>query len=281
MALNEDDVTEQMVSMSTHDFLLVFTAAGRVYRMKGYNVPLYSRTSKGIPVVNLLKLDKSEKVCALVAYRGDEGAKFLFFVTRQGLVKRTPIQEFYNINTNGKIAIRLREGDELAFVKGTCGHEEVLIAGSNGKAVHFLEDTIRPLSRDSMGVRGFNTDGSTVVGMAVSSEGTQVLTVTENGYGKKSDLKDYRITSRGAKGVKALNTDEKTGRLVALKAVKGDKDCLIMTSEGVVIRISLSQVNTYSRNAKGVKLISLADNTRVAAVALVDPEPAEEEPAAQ
>ena len=276
MELNKDDVTDQVISMSTHDFLLVFTDTGRVFRMKGYNVPEFSRTSKGIPVINLLQMSRTEKVRALVPYTEDENIKYLFFATKNGIVKRTEIAEFYNINRNGKIAIKLSENDELAFVKGTTGNNEIIIAGSNGKAVRFREDYIRPLGRTARGVKGFNTDGGTVIGMATDSEGQYILTITENGYGKKSPLEDYRMTSRGAKGVKTVNVTLRTGQLVCMKAVNGDEDCMIMTDSGIVIRISLKQVSVYSRSAQGVKVINVKDDQRVSTVAVLEPEEIED-----
>jgi DNA gyrase subunit A len=206
---------------------------------------------------------------------GDESAKFVFFSTKQGIIKRTQVSEFENINRNGKIAITLNEGDELAFVKGTSGHDEIILAATNGKAIRFEEDSVRPLGRTARGVRGFNTDGGDVIGMATSEEGSQILTVTELGYGKKSSLADFRMTNRGAKGVKALTVSEKTGNLVCMRAVHGDEDCMIITDDGIVIRISLTQVSEYSRNAQGVRLINVAEGSKVSTVAIVDP--AEEE----
>ena len=279
MTLNEDDVIDQFISMSTHDHLLIFTNTGRVFRLKGYNVPSYGRTSKGIPVVNLLKLDKGETVKALVPYGREESAEFLFFATVNGIVKRVEISEFENINRNGKIAIKLKEDDELAFVKGAKGNSDIILAGSNGKAVRFNEVTIRPSGRTAMGVKGFNVDGGHVIGMATGEEGANILTVTEKGYGKKSPVEEYRMTNRGAKGVKALNVTERTGDLVCMKAVHGDEDCMIMTDDGIIIRISLNQVSSYSRNAQGVKLINVAENTKVSNVAIAEPQA--EEPAAE
>lgn len=273
MSLNENDVIDQFVSMSTHDNMLVFTNSGRVYRMKGYNIPEYGRTSKGIPVVNLLKLDKNEKVKAIVPYGNDDSAKYLFFVTRKGIVKRVPIEEFYNIRTNGKIAIVLREDDELAFVKGTRGDDTIIIAATNGKAVRFMEEDVRPSGRSAMGVKGFELDDAYVIGMATSEEGHNILTLTEKGYGKKSPAEEYRLTKRGAKGVKAVNITEKTGALVCMKAVAGDEDAMIMTDEGILIRITLKQVSSYSRNASGVRVIKVSDGSKVSTVAIVEPDP--------
>ena len=278
MELNHDDVIDQFINMSTHDYLLVFTNTGRVFRIKGYNIPEFSRTSKGIPMINIIPMDKTEKVKAMVPYAdtGDDKVKYLFFATSNGLVKRTPISEFESIMKNGKKAITLRDDDELAFVKGTTGHNEIILAGSNGKAVRFAEDSIRPSGRGSMGVKGFNTDGSTVIGMALDSEGQYILTVSENGYGKKSLLSEYRQTNRGAKGVKADSINEKTGSLVCMKAVNGDEDCMIMTNDGIVIRISLKQVSVYSRSAAGVRLIHVSGDSKVQTISILEPEEDEE-----
>ncbi len=272
MDLNTDDIIDQFISMSTHDYLMIFTNKGKVYRMKGYRIPEYSRTSKGLPIVNILSLEKDEKVKALVSYKDGDSSKYLFFATKNGLVKRVSVTEFENIRQNGKIAITLREDDELAFVKGTDGEEDIILAGSNGKAVRFSESEVRSSGRTSMGVRGFNTDGSIVIGMATSLEGKYILTITENGLGKKSDLEDYRLTKRGAKGVKTLNVTDKTGSLVCMRAVNGDEDCMIMTDKGILIRISLTQVSTYSRTAQGVKVINVRDGEKVSTVAIVDPQ---------
>ena len=272
MELNTDDVIDQAVSMSTHDFLLVFTNKGRVYRMKGYHIPAYSRTSKGLPIVNLIDLDKDETIKALVPYAASDTAKYLFFATRKGLVKRVPVTEFESIRTTGKIAITLREGDELAFVRGTNGSNEILLASASGKAVRFNETDIRPLGRSAMGVRGFNLDDSDVVGMATDQEGSYILTITDKGYGKKTPIEEYRLTKRGAKGVNAIGLSGKNGVLISMKAVNGDEDCIVVTDTGIVIRISLTQVSTYSRNAQGVKIISVGDTAKVSTVAIVSPD---------
>ena len=273
MELNEDDVTDQFINMSTHDFLLVFTDTGKVFRIKGYNVPEHSRTSKGIPAVNLMQMDRNEKIKALVPYSNDDEVKYLTFVTKKGLVKRTKVEEFFNINKNGKIAIKLNEDDELAFVKGTHGDSEIIIAGSNGKAVRFKESLVRPAGRSARGVKGFNVDGGEVVGMATSTEGKYILTITENGYGKKSDINEFRITGRGTKGVKANNITEKTGKLVCLKAVDGEEDCMIMSDGGIIIRISLNQVPVHGRATQGVRIIKLKDDHKASTVAILEPEP--------
>ena len=269
MSLNEDDVIETLITMSTHDHLLMFTNLGRVYRLKGYNIPNASRTSKGLPVVNLLSLEKEESVTALVPMTKDSPAQYLFFVTQKGLVKRVKIEDFDYIPRKGKLAIQLREDDELINVKLTSGEDEILIAGSNGKVIRFEEDEVRPMGRTASGVRGFNTDGGTVVGVAVSHEGKYLLSVSENGYGKRSEIDEYRKTNRGNKGVKTINVTTKTGSLVTVRAVNGDEDAMIVTDKGIIIRIALDHVGVYGRNTQGVKLINVADDETVTKVAVV------------
>lgn len=271
MSMNQDDIIDILTTMSTHDHLLMFTNTGRVYRIKGYKIPSGSRTSKGIPVVNLLQLQDGEYIKSLVPVDGND-AKFLFFVTKNGLVKRVSVDEFTLIRQSGKIAITLRDDDEIIDVKATYGDTEVIIAGSNGKAVRFDENQVRPMGRSASGVKGFNTDGSEVVGVATNKEGKYLLSVSENGYGKRSEIEDYRLTSRGTKGVKTINVTDKTGKLVSVRSVNGDEDAMIMTNEGIIIRISLENVGVYGRNTQGVKLINVSETESVARVAIVDKE---------
>lgn len=271
ITLNEDDVIDQNIAMSTHDHLLLFTNKGKVYRIKGYRIPETTRNSKGIPVVNLLKLDKEEKIKAMVALKRDEQLYgFLFFVTKNGICKRVPIEEFESIRQNGKIAISLKEDDELVAVKLTSGHDQLIIGASNGKAVRFNENDIRPMGRNASGVRGMNVDGSEVIGACSDADGSYILVVSKNGYGKKSELAEYRLTSRGAKGVKTIQINEKNGDLVALKAVNGDEDAMIMTDGGVVIRIHLDSVSTLGRSTQGIRLIKPQENTYVSTVTVLE-----------
>lgn len=272
ISLNEEDSIDRMITLSNHDFVLLFTNLGRVYRLKGYQFPLGSRTSKGMPIVNLLPLQENEKVTELHAYNDSSKAESLLFITSQGIVKRTPIQEFYNINRNGKIAITLNEGDQLAFVKSTLGDEEIVIAGDNGKAIRFKETEVRQMSRTASGVRGFDTAGGHVVGAATSSEGNMIFALSENGYGKQSLLDSYRLTSRGKKGVRTLNVTGKTGALVALKAVTGDEDALIATQNGQIIRVHLHNISVLGRNTQGVRVVKPNENDKVYRVTLVDHE---------
>ena len=277
MSLNEEDKIDQTVTMSTHDFLLIFTDKGKVYRIKGYKIPEASRNAKGIPVINIINIEKDEKIKSLVPIDKEaEISGYLFFVTKQGICKRVAAREFESIRQNGKIAITLKEDDELIGVKPTKGDEDIIIAASNGKAVRFREDCVRDMGRTASGVRGMDVDGSEVIGVATSNEGSKILIVTENGNGKKTDINEYRVTSRGAKGVKTLKENDRIGKLVALKAINGDEDALIMTSDGIIIRIHLDQVSELSRVTSGVRLITPQPGTTVQAVSIVEHEDEEE-----
>ena len=277
MTLNEDDIVDQSITMSTHDHLMMFTNKGKVYRIKGYRIPEASRNAKGIPVVNLLQLEKDEKVKTFVAVKRDNNEKkFVFFVTKDGICKRVPLEEFDSIRQTGKIAISLKEDDELVSVKLTTGEDEIIIGAANGKAVRFKEDSVRAMGRTAAGVKGMNVDDSYVVGACIASEGKYILAVSLNGYGKKSEIDEYRITSRGAKGVKTININEKNGDLVGIKAVNGDEDCMIMTNDGIVIRISLDKVSIQGRATQGVRLIKPQEGTVVSTVTIL--EHLEEEP---
>ena len=270
MSLNEDDVVDQNITMSTHDFLLIFTNKGKVYRIKGFNIPEASRNAKGIPVINIINIEKDEKVKALVPINREWEVKgYLFFVTKNGLCKRVPASEFESIRQNGKIAISLKEDDELVAVRPTLGDSQIIIGAANGKAVRFDERGVRAMGRNASGVKGMNVDGSEVIGMCTDAEGSKILVVSKNGYGKQTPVEEYRLTSRGAKGVKTININEKNGNLVALKAVNGDEDCLIMTNDGIIIRIHLEKVSTMGRATQGVRLIKPQEGTVVSAVSLM------------
>ncbi len=273
MGTNEDDIVDALIHMSTHDDLLFFTNFGKVYRLKGYNIPEFGRTAKGLPVVNLLNLDKDESVKSMISIDKDDIDEdknlYLFFVTLNGLVKKTSIEEFKNIRQSGKIAINLKDEDQLVAVKLTKENEEILVAASNGKLIRFNENDVRPMGRTASGVKGINVDGSHVVGMTTNGEGQYIMAISENGYGKMSPIDDYRESHRGGKGVKTINTTEKTGQLVALRAVNGDEDLLIMTSEGIMIRLPMEQVKLAGRNTQGVRLIKVAEGSIVSSVEVV------------
>ena len=270
MSMNEDDMIEQFVSMNTHDFLLVFTNKGRVYRMKGYNVPLGSRISKGIPIVNFLSLEKGEKVRTLLPIQAQDSPwHYLCFATVNGLIKKTRIEEFDSIRTGGKIAIVLRDDDELLTVIPSTGNDEIVIAGSNGKAVRFNESDVRDSGRTSMGVKGFNVDSGKAIGMTSNALGQYVFTVSANGVGKMSDLSEYRLSKRGGKGVMTTRISEKTGDLTALVAINGNEDALLMSDGGIMIRIDLNNLRPSGRATQGVKLMNLNDGEHFANLAIV------------
>ena len=274
MTTNDEDFVEHLVSMKTHDYILFFSNKGRVYRMKGYEVPEFSRQSKGLPIINLLQLDKNENISSVVEISEDYGdIKYLVFTTKNGVVKRTDITEFDNIRRSGKIAIVLRENDSLISVRKTCGKDEIAIGASNGRMVRFAEDEIRVMGRSSAGVKGIELDGSYVVGAEVVNPGQEILIVTDKGYGKKTLIDEYRLTHRGSKGVRALNLTDKNGNMIALKCIESsDYDIIIVTDNGVIMKMPLSQVSTLRRATQGVRLINLKDEQKVATLAIVEKE---------
>lgn len=270
MATNEEDFVEKMISLSSHDYVLFFSNRGKVYRMKGYEIPEFGRQSKGLPIINLLPLEKGEYINSVITINFNEQMfEYLFFVTLDGLVKRTSLTEFESIRNGGKIAITLKDGDELIAVHKTTGNDEIVIGASNGRMVRFKEDEIRAMGRSASGVRGIDLSGSKVVGAEVVDSDSQILIVTEFGYGKQTPISEYRLTHRGSKGVKALNVTEKNGMLVSLKSVNGDEDLMIITDSGIIMRMPMNQISTLKRATQGVKLINLKDEQRVATVAKV------------
>ena len=272
MSINEEDFVEQMINCSTHDYVLFFTNKGKVYRVKGYEIPEYSRQSKGLPIVNLLNMESGEVVTSLLNGSRSDERKYLIFATKSGLIKKTEISEFYNIRSNGKKFITLKDNDELISVKSTNGNCDVLMAASNGRMVRFNEDLIRVMSRNAVGVRGITLDGSELVGMEVSFGNEDVLVVTENGYGKKTSINEYRVTNRGGKGVKTLNITDKNGIITAFKIVDNTKDLIIITNEGIIIRLAVDKISEMSRVTQGVKLINLRENQKVSSISIVDTE---------
>ena len=279
MSTNEEDFVEKILSMNTHDHLLFLSNKGRVYRMKGYEVPEFSRQSKGLPIINLLPLEKDENISSMLSVKqNDDVTKFLMFATKNGIVKRTPIDEFDSIRKGGKIAIVLKENDELISVKKTCGKNEIVIGASNGRMVRFDENEVRSMGRSSSGVKGMELDGAIVVGAEVVESNQMVLIVTENGYGKQTVIDEYRLTHRGSKGVKALNITDKNGSMVSLKTLAPNEqlDLMIMTDSGIIIKLPLEQVSTLKRATQGVRLMNLKDNQKVTTVALVERENTEE-----
>lgn len=269
MNTNEEDFVENILSLKTHDYLMFFTNKGKVYRMKGYEIPEFSRQSKGLPIVNLLPLDKEEVVKTMLTINENDESKYIVFCTQNGLVKRTNVEEFESIRANGKLAINLKEDDELVAVKKTDGNCQILIASSNGRMIRFDEKEIRVMGRSAAGVRGIDVGDGIVVGCEIAIENEEVLVITENGYGKRTDINQYRQTHRGSKGVKALNVTEKNGNIVCFKLVTGEEDLMIVTNNGIIIRMPLEQVSTTGRVAQGVRLINLKDNQKVATVATI------------
>ena len=276
MSTNENDVVDKLLACNTHTDILFFTSFGKVYRLRGYQVPEYSRTAKGIPVLNLIQIEKGEKVRAMLSVYNYDDDHYLNFVTKEGIIKRVQVSQFENIRQNGKIAINLRESDELIDVKYTVGNDEILIANSNGKVVRFDENTVRQMGRTATGVKGIDVDGGHVVGVSTSQEGKYILAISEHGYGKMSVIDDYRKTNRGTKGVKTVNTTEKTGNLAVMRAVNGDEDLLVTTDKGIVIRVHLKQVSISGRNTQGVRIIRLDDGHSVSSIAVVEAEIDEE-----
>ena len=270
MSINEEDFVEQMLNCSTHDYVLFFTNKGKVYRVKGYEIPEYSRQSKGLPIVNLLNMEQGEYVTSLLNGSKNDDCKYLVFATRSGLIKRTDVSEFFNIRSSGKKFITLRDDDELISVKSTDGKCDILMAASNGRMVRFNEDLIRVMGRGAAGVRGINLDGSVLVGMEIAKDNEDVLVVTENGYGKKTPIEEYRITNRGGKGVKTLNVTEKNGPITAFKTVDNTKDLIIITNEGIIIRLAVDKISEMSRVTQGVRLINLREGQAVSSISIVD-----------
>ena len=272
MSTNDEDFVAQMVNVGTHDFVLFFTSKGRVYRMKGYEIPEFSRQSKGLPIINLLNLEKDEVVSSILKISNDDVDKYLVFATKLGLIKRTSIDEFANIRNNGKKAISLKDDDELISVRKTNGENEILMASSNGRMVRFVETAIRVMGRSASGVRGINLDGGLLIGMEVVENDQDVLVITEKGYGKKTPISEYRVTSRGGKGVKTLNVTDKNGAIVSFKTVVDNQDLMIITDEGIVIRMGIDQISTLGRTTLGVKLINLRDGQHVSSITVVEKE---------
>lgn len=272
---NEEDFAQYLLTMSTHDYVLFFTNKGKTYRMKGYEIPLFNRQSKGLPIINLIPIEKEEYVTAMLKIEKEEQNKYIVFCTKSGLIKRTNIKEFDNIRTNGKLAITLKEDDELIAAKKTSGENEILIASSNGRMIRFEEKEIRIMGRTASGVKGINVENGICVGCEIAEAGQQILVVTEKGYGKKTNLDEYRMTHRGSKGVKALNVTAKNGNIVSFKTVSDNEDLMIITNNGIVIRLPLEQVSSTGRVAQGVKLINLKDEQIVSTIAIVEKEETE------
>ena len=278
MSTNDEDFVEHMINLSTHDYILFFTDKGKVYRLKGYEIPEFSRQSKGIPIVNLLQVEKDERVNAVIQISREEECKYLLFATEGGVVKKTLISEFANIRNSGKICISLRDNDKLIDVKKTTGNDLVLLGSDSGRMVKFNEDEIRVMGRTASGVRGISLDGSKCICSEIVKEDDTILLVTEKGYGKQTKVSEYRQTRRGSKGVKAMNITEKNGSLVSVKIVYEGKELVIMTNSGMTMRMPLEQISLLGRVTQGLRLINLKDSQKVSTISLVDKEEEPEKP---
>lgn len=277
MGTNEDDFVEHLLTTSTHDNILFFTNKGKVYRIKGYEIPEFGRIAKGIPIVNLLEVEKGEWINAMIPVAEFVDDWFLFFTTKQGISKRCPLTSFGNIRNNGLIAINLREDDELISVRLTDGSKEMIIGTKKGMLIRFPETDVRSMGRSATGVKGITLgNDDEVVGMEVLEENNEVLVVTRNGYGKRTPADEYRVQGRGGKGIKTCNITEKNGDLISMKAVTGKEDLMLITTGGVLIRIAVDGISSMGRNTKGVKLINIKENEYVATVAKVEKEEVEE-----
>ena len=277
MNTNEEDFVEQIINLSTHDYILFFTNRGKVYRVKGYEIPEFSRQSKGIPIINLLQIEKDEKISSMINVSKDDESAYVMFATRKGIIKKTNISEFENIRNSGKIAISLRETDELISVKKTTGNDMILMGSSSGRMVKFNEVELRPMGRTAAGVKGINLGDAECIGAEVTTEEDRILIVTKKGYGKQTNVCEYRQTKRGSKGVKALNITDKNGDMAAFKVVNENQDVVIVTESGMIIRIPLDQINTLGRVTQGVKLMNVKGDQTVSTISLIDTEKDDEE----
>ncbi len=279
MKTNEEDFVDIVLNSSSHDYVLFFTNFGKVYRLKGYEIPEYSRTAKGVPIVNLLMLDPEEKVKSVITIPEFVDDNYLCFATMSGLIKRTPLNEYESIRKNGKIAILLREDDELISVRQTSGDDSIILCSSAGKSILFDESSIRSSGRNSSGVRGIRIKPEEkCVGMAVVDENSQVLVISENGYGKRTPIDKYRHQTRGGSGVKTIKITDKNGPLVTARTVRGDEDIMVSSNEGMMIRTSVEQISVSGRDTLGVKIINLKEGEVVSNIAIVSNEEVEEVP---
>jgi DNA gyrase subunit A len=269
MTTNEEDYVEHLIYTTTHSNVLFFTNKGKVYKIKGYAIPEFSRQAKGIPIINILQIEKDEFINSVIKIDNFDEKGYLFFATKLGLVKRTELSEFENIRKTGKIAITLREDDELISVRKTSGNNEIILGSSDGKIARFKEEEIRSMGRTAAGVRGINLGNNRCVGAEIVNDNEQILVVTEKGYGKRTKISEYRLTHRGSKGVKTLNITDKNGVIVSFKSVLGNEDLIITTNSGLLIRLPMEQVSLSGRATQGVRLITLKEGQRVTTVAKI------------
>ena len=273
----EEDYVEELFMTSTHNYIMFFTNTGRVYRMKGYEIPEAGRTARGTAIINLLQLMPDEKITAMIPIREYEDGKYLFMATKKGLVKKTPITDYANVRKTGLAAITLREDDELIEVKITDNEKDIIMVTKYGQCIRFKEQDVRSTGRTSMGVRGMNlSDRDEVIGMQLHTQGDYLLIASEKGMGKRTAIEEFTCQNRGGKGVKCYKITEKTGNVIGVKAVNEDNEIMIINTEGIVIRMECAGISILGRVASGVKLINLDSNTKVASIAKVRETVAEE-----
>ena len=273
MGVQKGDFIEHLLYSSTHDYLFFYTNKGKVYMKKAYEIPEYGRSAKGLPIVNLLQLDKGEHIQTVVNLPQGHDDDYAFFITKLGTVKRTKIREFENIRTNGLIALTLKDGDELSNVLTTDGQQNILIATHQGYAVTFNEDDVRAMGRSAAGVRGINLrEGDYVVGSGILKPEDEVLTISEKGYGKRTAASEYPVKGRGGKGIQTAKIGEKNGPLAGMAVVDGQSDIMLITTDGIMIRFKTSDVSQTGRSTMGVRLIKVADGNAVASMAVVPAE---------
>lgn len=274
MSTNDEDLVEHLINASTHDYIMFISNKGKIYRIKGYEIGEYTRQSKGLPIINLLPIEKDEQINSILISKQDCKNLYLILTTKYGIVKRTDLKEFDSIRVSGKIAISLKENDEVIAAHLTDGTRDVVLGSSNGRMARFNETEVRVMGRTASGVRGINLiDNEICIGAEIASEGHEILVLSEKGYGKRTNIEEYRVTRRGSKGVKTLNITKKTGQLITFKALENlDNDLMIITTNGTIIRLELSSVSKMSRVTQGVKLITLKDNQYVASASIVSKE---------
>lgn len=273
MGTHDDDFVQHLITSSTHDTILFFTNKGKVYRAKGYEIPEFSRTAKGLPIINLLDIEKDEWINTVICVEEFLDESYLFFATKQGIVKRTPLSAFANIRTNGLIALGLRENDELISVQLTDGKKDIVLGTKNGLLIRFHEEDVRSMGRTATGVKGITlSHEDETVGMEILGENDDVLVVTKNGYGKRTSAAEYRLQSRGGKGLITCKITERTGTVVAVETVQGHEDIMLITDSGIIIRMDVQGISVIGRNTQGVKLMTLGEESSVSTVAIVEKE---------
>lgn len=271
METKSEDFVEHLFVTNSHHYLMFFTDKGKAYRLKAYEIPELSRTARGTPIINLIQIEQGETVNAVIPVESFDTDKFLFFATRHGVVKKTPLEDYVNIRKGGLIAVNLREDDSLIDVKLTDGQQEIIMGTAQGMSIRFEESDVRSMGRSATGVKGITLDeGDEVIGMDVVDPELDILIVTTRGYGKRTPAGDYRVQTRGGKGIKTINITEKNGPVVALKVVKSEEDLMIITASGTLIRTSMEGISTMGRYAQGVKLINIREDDSVGTVCRAD-----------